>query len=71
MKGPEMTLTSEHRTEEGIRMASCISCMQREGDPRNGGLCYTCAPRGKTSTERRTDRSKLRIVISKVTRKKR
>jgi hypothetical protein len=25
-------------------VAKCISCMTREGDPKNGGLCYVCAP---------------------------
>jgi hypothetical protein len=22
----------------------CIACMRNQGDPRNGGLCYSCAP---------------------------
>ena len=30
---------------EKILKALCINCMERQGDPRNGGLCYTCAPR--------------------------
>jgi len=25
-------------------MAACIQCMQREGDPRAGGLCEVCRP---------------------------
>lgn len=25
--------------------ALCIMCMRNQGDPRNGGLCYACAPR--------------------------
>lgn len=25
-------------------MAKCIGCMKNEGDPKNGGLCYVCAP---------------------------
>jgi len=24
--------------------AACIGCGQGEGDPRNGGLCSSCAP---------------------------
>lgn len=30
--------------EEGLVKALCIACMKNQADPKNGGLCYSCAP---------------------------